>query len=266
MDHALKVLSMKEDKPTKVQEVVDVFTTAKLITEVVTAASTIISAAEPQVPTATITAALVRVIAASTRRRKKVVIRDPKEESIPSSIIHADIKSKDKGKGIMQKAKEDPAVQRYQVKKRNPQTKAQARKNMIMYLKNVVGFRLDYFKRMSYDDIQSQAEIYKVDMDHTLKVLSMKEDKPTEVQDVVDVFTTAKLITEVVTAASTIISAAEPQVPTAKITAALVRVIAASTRRRKKVVIRDPEEESIPSSIIHADIKSKDKGKGIMVE
>nr|GEW89071.1 ribonuclease H-like domain-containing protein [Tanacetum cinerariifolium]GEW89424.1 ribonuclease H-like domain-containing protein [Tanacetum cinerariifolium] len=86
-----------------------------------------------------------------------------------------------------------------------------------------------------------QAEIYKINMDHALKVLSIKT----------------------VIAASTTISAAEPQVLTAAITtAALVRVAAASTRRRKIVVIRDPEEES--TTIIPADTKSKDKGKGIM--
>nr|GEW84088.1 reverse transcriptase domain-containing protein [Tanacetum cinerariifolium] len=200
-----KRLSMQEDEPAKVQEVVDVVTTAKLITEVVTAASetitaasTIISAAEPQVVAATITVAPVRVVAASTRRRKGVVIRDPEEESTISSIISADTKSKDKGKGIMveepkpfkkkqqvemdeeyarklhvelnkyidwdvaidyvkQKAKEDPAVQRYQVMKKKPQTEAQAQTNMIMYLKNAAGFRLDYFKGMSYDDIPQKA-------------------------------------------------------------------------------------------------------------
>nr|GEW10792.1 hypothetical protein [Tanacetum cinerariifolium] len=52
------------------------------------------------------------------------------------------------------KAKEDPAVKRYQAMKRKPQTEAQARKNMMMYLKNVAGFKLDYFKVMSYDDIR----------------------------------------------------------------------------------------------------------------
>nr|GEU36030.1 uncharacterized mitochondrial protein AtMg00810-like [Tanacetum cinerariifolium] len=105
------------------------------------------------------------------------------------------------------------------------------------------------------DQVQGrQAEIYKIDMDHASKVLSMQKDEPAEVQEVVDVVTTAKLITEVVTAASetvtaasTTISVAEPQVPAAATTtAALVRVVAASTRRRKRV--------------------SKDKGKGIMVE
>nr|GEZ33717.1 hypothetical protein [Tanacetum cinerariifolium] len=61
-----------------------------------------------------------------------------------------------------------------------------------------------------------QAKIYKIDMDHASKVLSMQKDEP-EVQEVVDVVTTAKLITEVVTAtsesvtaASTTIAAAEP--------------------------------------------------------
>nr|GFB17849.1 hypothetical protein [Tanacetum cinerariifolium] len=54
-----------------------------------------------------------------------------------------------------------------------------------------------------------QAEIYNIDMDHALKVLSMQEDEP-EVQEVVDVVTTAKLITKVVTAASITIADAEP--------------------------------------------------------
>nr|GEX48440.1 hypothetical protein [Tanacetum cinerariifolium] len=87
---------------------------------------------------------------------------------------------------------------------------------------------------------ESQAEIYKIYMDHASKVLSMQEDEPTEVQEVVDVITTAKLITEVVTAASktvtaasTTISVAEPQVPTATITAAPARVAVAPSRRRK---------------------------------
>nr|GEU32596.1 hypothetical protein [Tanacetum cinerariifolium] len=115
-----------------------------------------------------------------------------------------------------------------------------------------------------------QAKIYKIDMDHASKVLSMQEDEP-KVQEVMNVVTTAKLITKVVivasesvTAASTTIVAAEPQVPAATITAAPVRVVAASTRRRKRVVIKDPAEKS--TAIIPADIKSKDKGKRIMVE
>nr|GEV84754.1 putative ribonuclease H-like domain-containing protein [Tanacetum cinerariifolium] len=182
MDHANKVLSMQEDETelAEVQEVVDVVTIAKLTTEVITTASETVTTA---------------IAAAPSRRRKGVVIRDPEEESTTSTIIPAETKSKDKGKGILVeepkplkkkqqteqdkqyarelhaelnkdidwdeaidhvklKAKEDPAVKRYQAIKRKPQTEAQARKNIMMYLKNVAGFKLDYFKGMSYDDIR----------------------------------------------------------------------------------------------------------------
>nr|GEV82639.1 reverse transcriptase domain-containing protein [Tanacetum cinerariifolium] len=130
------------------------------------------------VPAATITAAPVKVAAASTRQRRGVVIRDPEEESSAKTL--AEIKSKDKGKGIMdidwdvaidhvkQKAKEDPFVQRYQVMKKRPQTEAQARRNMIMYLKNVTGFKLDYFKGMCYDDIRL---IFKAKFNTNIKFL-----------------------------------------------------------------------------------------------
>nr|GEV03050.1 hypothetical protein [Tanacetum cinerariifolium] len=40
----------------------------------------------------------------------------------------------------------------------------------------------------------------------------------------------------------------------------------AAARRRKGVVIRDPEEISTPSIIVHSEPKAKDKGKGILVE
>nr|GEX49159.1 hypothetical protein [Tanacetum cinerariifolium] len=39
-----------------------------------------------------------------------------------------------------------------------------------------------------------------------------------------------------------------------------------AARRRKGVVIRDPEETATPSTIVHSEPKSKDKGKGILVE
>nr|GEW45035.1 putative reverse transcriptase domain-containing protein [Tanacetum cinerariifolium] len=97
--------------------------------------------------------------------------------------------------------------------------------------------------------------------------------EPTEVQEVVNVVTTAKIITEVVTAtsetitaASTTITAVEAQVPAATLTATPTRVTAAPSRRRKGVVIRHPQEESTTSTIILAETKSKDKGKGIMVD
>nr|GFD39037.1 hypothetical protein [Tanacetum cinerariifolium] len=66
-----------KDEPAEVHEVVDVVTTAKLITKVITAASETVTAAsatifaaEPQVPAVTITAAPAKVAAVSSRRRK----------------------------------------------------------------------------------------------------------------------------------------------------------------------------------------------------
>nr|GEY49249.1 hypothetical protein [Tanacetum cinerariifolium] len=119
----------------EVQEVVEVVTTAKLITEVVTAASTIVSAArtiipaaEPKVPVATPTAALVRVAVASTRRRKEWLLGIQKRNQLKKLLLKPTPRTKAKDidwdttiEHVKQKAKED---------------------------------KLDYFKRMSYDDIR----------------------------------------------------------------------------------------------------------------
>nr|GFC74517.1 hypothetical protein [Tanacetum cinerariifolium] len=92
MEHAAKVLSMQEDEP-KIQEEIEVVTTAKLITEVIVAVSETVSAAAV-VPT--ITAIPVKVYVPSTRRRRGVVIRDLEKES--SAKTPTKTKSKDKGK------------------------------------------------------------------------------------------------------------------------------------------------------------------------
>nr|GEV06383.1 hypothetical protein [Tanacetum cinerariifolium] len=76
---------------------------------------------------------------------------------------------------------------------------------------------------------ESQAQVYHIDLEHVDKVL------------------------KVVTAAATTVAS--------RITAA-----PSAARRRKEVVIRDPEETATPSTIVHSELKSKDKGKGILVE
>nr|GFC16359.1 hypothetical protein [Tanacetum cinerariifolium] len=92
-----------------------------------------------------------------------------------------------------------------------------------------------------------QAEIYHIDMDHAAKVLSMQEEEEPEVQEPVEVVTISKLITEVVVAASGTVSVAAV-VPTpvtaATVTPAPVKVDVPATRRKRGVVIWDPEEES----------------------
>nr|GFB33839.1 hypothetical protein [Tanacetum cinerariifolium] len=110
----------------------------------------------------------------------------------------------------------------------------------------------------------TQAEIHNIDLDHSSKVLSMQED--TEVQEAVEVMTTAKLITEVVTAAAAQVAAASTPILAAK--PKVLKIDAApvvSTRKRKGVVIRDPEEELHIDTLAET-LSVKDKGKGILIE
>nr|GEV14037.1 reverse transcriptase domain-containing protein [Tanacetum cinerariifolium] len=122
------VVDDQEDaEPAEFKKVIEVVTTAKLMIEVVTTAAT------------TITDAPITAAPSAARRRKGVVIRDPEETSTPS---------------VKRKAKHDNAILRYQALKRKPQTKAHAKKNMMVYMKNMAGFKMDFFKGMSYDDIR----------------------------------------------------------------------------------------------------------------
>nr|GEU56854.1 hypothetical protein [Tanacetum cinerariifolium] len=207
-DHSSKVLSMQKDD-SEVQEVVEVVTTAKLITEVVTATASQVSAASTTTPAASATipaakpsipAAAPTVVAAYTRRRKGVIIRDPEEE-LPLKTPTETPKVKDKGKGILvetpkpmkkkdqiemdaeyarklqeeidmdhdgfnkdidwdaamnhvnQKSNNPQYIKRYQGMKKRPQTESEARKNMMIYLKNTAGYKMDFFKGMTYAQI-----------------------------------------------------------------------------------------------------------------
>nr|GEU88140.1 putative ribonuclease H-like domain-containing protein [Tanacetum cinerariifolium] len=156
-------------EPSELQEVVEVVTTAKLITEVVTAASATITVAALQLTTDA--APTLTTAPSAARRRKGVVIRDPEETATPSTIIHSESKSKDKWKGIMveepkplkkqSQIEQDKAYARELEAELNknidwdePQNETQARKNMMIYLRNVAGFKMNYFKGMTYDDIR----------------------------------------------------------------------------------------------------------------
>nr|GEU69217.1 hypothetical protein [Tanacetum cinerariifolium] len=57
---------------------------------------------------------------------------------------------------VKQKGKQDNAVLRYQALKRKPQIEAQARKNMMVYLNNMAGFKMDFFREL-LDEEESRA-------------------------------------------------------------------------------------------------------------
>nr|GEX36058.1 putative ribonuclease H-like domain-containing protein [Tanacetum cinerariifolium] len=171
-----------EAEPTEVEEVLEVVTAAKLMTEVVTTAAPITTAA--QVPKAS-----------ALRRRRGVVIQDPEKTATSSVIVHLEVQSKDKGKGILieepkplkgqsyidmdeaftrqleaelnaninwndvieqvkRREKQYNTVMRYQALKRKPVAIAQAKKIMMIYLKNMAGFKMDFFKGMTYCEIR----------------------------------------------------------------------------------------------------------------
>nr|GEY26351.1 hypothetical protein [Tanacetum cinerariifolium] len=117
-------------------------------------------------------------------------------------------------------------------------------------VKDVKEAKVDESAQDQRRQAEYQAKIYKIDMDHANKLIT-------------EVVTAAS---ETLTAASAIITTAEVQVPAATLTVAPARVAAAPSRRKKGVVIRDLEKESTTFIIIPAESKSKDKGKGILVE
>nr|GEV50871.1 hypothetical protein [Tanacetum cinerariifolium] len=150
--------------------------------------------------------------------RKGIVIQDPEEIATASDQVKI-------------KEKQDNTVMRYQALKRKLVTEAQARKKMMGRLPD------------------SEAKVYHLDLQHAEKVLSMQdpdEAEPAEVEKVIEVVTSAKLMTEVVITA---------------VTAAKLMTL----RRRKGVVLQDPVERATASVIVHSEndvvdqVKRKEK-------
>ncbi|GJS08032.1 hypothetical protein Tco_0364828 [Tanacetum coccineum] len=54
--------------------------------------------------------------------------------------------------------RQSDTIKRYQTLKKKPVSVAQARKNMMIYLKNMAGYKMGYFKGMSYDEIRPMFE------------------------------------------------------------------------------------------------------------
>nr|GEY52540.1 hypothetical protein [Tanacetum cinerariifolium] len=317
LKQANKVLSMQEEElePAKVQEVVDVVITAKIITNVVTAASdpittasTTITATEAQVPAVTLTAAPSRVtvapkasdllthttkytspaltqkVLANMRRVGKWFFRV--ETPIFEGMLVAQeiTKGEDEvpiGDDNVAKGDVSAADDIIHTKVRTAQRIDTSDDTVINDVSNQgmmiyeIDFNADVVLEEAKDvdvaadmvkDVQdvkesahdqgrkakSQTEIHKIDLKHANKVLSMQEEElePAKVQEVVDVVITAKIITNVVTAASDpittasiTITATKAQVPAVTLTAAPSRVTVAPSRGRKGVTKEHIEEK-----------------------
>nr|GEU50725.1 hypothetical protein [Tanacetum cinerariifolium] len=153
----------EEKKAEKVKEVVEVVTTAKLITEVVTAASTpvsaastIIPAAELRVPAATITATQSKLLLLLPDEKEEWLSKIQKRNHLLKLLLTPSPRTRAKGidwdvaiEHVKQKAKEDPFEQ-----------------------------RLDYFKGMSYDDIRPIFEAkFNANMEFLLKSKEQIEEE-----------------------------------------------------------------------------------------
>nr|GFB13584.1 hypothetical protein [Tanacetum cinerariifolium] len=156
-DHSSKVLSIQEDD-----------------TEAV-AASTPIPAAKSKILN------IAAAPAVSTRKRKGVVFRDPEEElpsDTPAETPKEEINKEHEEtyKNIDWNAsldhvqsKEPQYIKRYHGMKKKPQTESEVRKNMIFYLKNTKGYKMDFFKGMKYDEI---LPIFQAKFDANMRKLS----------------------------------------------------------------------------------------------
>nr|GEX42261.1 hypothetical protein [Tanacetum cinerariifolium] len=141
----VEVLSMQDNKPepAKLKEVVEVVTTAKLMTKVVTAAAATITAVATAAPTIT-------NAPSAARKRKGVDEAYARELEVE---LNRNINWDEVIEHVKEKGKQDNDVLRYQALKRKPQTEAHARKNMMIYLKNMAGFKLDYFKERLEEEV-----------------------------------------------------------------------------------------------------------------
>nr|GEZ66439.1 hypothetical protein [Tanacetum cinerariifolium] len=186
-----KLRRLRKKDNSEVQDVVEVVTTVKLITEVVTAvvsqgsaASATIPAASATIPavSATIPAVVPTVVVAYTRRRKGVTIRDPEEE-LPLKTP-AETPKDAAMDHVNQKSSSNPQyIKRYQGMKKRPQTESEARKNMMIYLKNTAGYKMDFFKGMTYAQI---CPIFQARFNENIRFFfKLKEEMEAEDQEII---------------------------------------------------------------------------------
>nr|GEZ72116.1 hypothetical protein [Tanacetum cinerariifolium] len=170
----------------------------------------------------------------------------------------------------------DNAAQKLEIIKLQARVKRLERANKVKSLKLRRLRKVGASRRIEFsddmEDVFNQGRmIDDMDKDEGIELVTPVDIAETErrhaaEQEVVEIVTTAKLITDVVAAASQVsaasatISAAKPSIPVVALT-----VVAAYTRRRKGVIIRDPEEE-LSSKTLAETPKLKDKGKGILIK
>nr|GEW46462.1 hypothetical protein [Tanacetum cinerariifolium] len=120
-----------------------------------------------QEPEETTTTTNVQPNVQAKEKGKAILIEEPKplkrqvqiklDEEVARQLqaeLNADINWNDVIEQVKRNERLNDTIMKYQTLKRKPLTQAQARRNMIVYLKNMAGFKMDYFKGMTYDEIR----------------------------------------------------------------------------------------------------------------
>nr|GEV58428.1 hypothetical protein [Tanacetum cinerariifolium] len=173
LDHSSKVLSIQEDD-TEVQEAVEIVTTAKLMTEVVigaqvVAASTPIPAAKPKILNIAAAPADRIEMDIEYARKLQEEINKEHEETYKNINWNAALDHV--------QSKEPQYIKRYHEMKKKPQTESEALKNMIFFLKNTEGYKMDFFKGMKYDEI---LPIFQAKFDANMRFLFKSREEMAE--------------------------------------------------------------------------------------
>nr|GEX35319.1 putative nucleotidyltransferase, ribonuclease H [Tanacetum cinerariifolium] len=138
LEHDDKVLSMQDDElePDELKEVVEVVTTAKLMTKVVTAASATITATTTLITAATITAAP----SAAKNKGKGIMVEEPKPLKKQAQIEQDEAYARELEAELNKNINWDDVIEQVQRKENEDNV--------------VLRFKMDYFKGISYDDIR----------------------------------------------------------------------------------------------------------------
>nr|GEU92491.1 uncharacterized mitochondrial protein AtMg00810-like [Tanacetum cinerariifolium] len=139
LQHAEKVLSMQdtdEAELVEVEEVIEVVIIAKLMTE------------NPNLS-----------------KRQAQIEQDEAFARQLKAELNANISWDDVMDQVKRREKQDNTIIIYQALKIKPMTEAQARKNMMMYLKNMAVFKMDFFKEKREKEIEEEGSKRKVNDD-----------------------------------------------------------------------------------------------------
>nr|GEU77803.1 hypothetical protein [Tanacetum cinerariifolium] len=138
MDEDVDMQDVDEEEPAEVEEALEVVKAAKLFTEVVTTAE----------PTTTTAAAQVPKASSKEKKGYEAFARQSDTE------LNTNINWNDVVEQVKKSERQNNKVMRYQALKRKHLTEAQARNNMMIYLKNMAGFKIDFFKGITYSEIR----------------------------------------------------------------------------------------------------------------